>query len=326
MTLHSIAKTGGRFVDFGPYVPAIAHDGRVAFSARTANDEVSVLIAAADRSSVSQYGQRVTSHPAFVPGGVCSYACEGERDCLVRWRETDFDVLDGSRGGDVGPLGPTAYGEEIAYRTNGDVPSVMLAAQGQCRVIARRGAEWAEFHGLPVAVGAGRVLSRGIRTNGTSAIVVSSVESTELVVETGERFAELARFPAAAHVDGGLRVGFAATEASGRSGFYVADQSGIESIVDQSAGFESFRGGLVSANGDLVFFATPPGGCLGVYRVRATSDQLRDHRRVVSVGDNCFGSSVSELALNPVSMNDRGDIAILLHMTCGEQRIVVDRN
>jgi hypothetical protein len=86
--------------------------------------------------------------------------------------------------------------------------------------------------------------------------------------------------------------------------------------------FESFRGALINGAGTIVFYATPRGGTLGVFTTQGAS-QSSNHERVVGIGDTLFGSPVKDFALNPVSLNEAGQIAIRILLEDGKQMIVL---
>lgn len=79
----------------------------------------------------------------------------------------------------------------------------------------------------------------------------------------------------------------------------------------------SYRG-VLPADGDrLVFYATPPGGSIGIYL--SASGRVT---RLLGIGDPVIGSTVTGFALNPVSINRRGQPAIRLELADGRQAIV----
>jgi hypothetical protein len=74
---------------------------------------------------------------------------------------------------------------------------------------------------------------------------------------------------------------------------------------------------LINNNGLLVFFATPVERSLGVF---CGKDPLAD--RIVAIGDPLFGSTVADFALNPVSLNDLGQLAIRIKLADDRQFII----
>ncbi len=98
---------------------------------------------------------------------------------------------------------------------------------------------------------------------------------------------------------------------------FTASAGEIATVIDTSSPFESFRGVLLNNAGRMIFYATPRGGELGVFTGR---DPLNDC--LLSVGASLFGSTIVEFALNPVSMNDVGQVAIRVKLA-NERQIVL---
>ncbi len=217
------------------------------------------------------------SHPDVGGGRFCAFA----KGRLV----VDGDVVSDL---EVGPLGPTMNDEGvIAFRAGG---AIWKWQEGAVRQVAAPD----EYHGLPVVNAAGAVCYRG-----QSGIWMDG----RLVVPNGDQFGELGRFPSVN--DDGV-IAFAAT-----TGVYMMSGGAIVTVV--SDGFESYRGALVDGSGGVVFYATPIGGTLGVYR---------GAERLIGIGDKAFGSEVVEFALNPVSINRHGQLAIRVALAEGRQLLV----
>jgi hypothetical protein len=88
-------------------------------------------------------------------------------------------------------------------------------------------------------------------------------------------------------------------------------------VADTNSPFGSFRGALINRTGTILWCATPRGGELGIY---TGPDPVAD--RIVSIGDPWFGSTVTDFALNPVSVNDAGQVAIRVRLANDRQIIV----
>jgi hypothetical protein len=112
-------------------------------------------------------------------------------------------------------------------------------------------------------------------------------------------------------------VAFCATLETGGAGVFTSTACAISAVVDTKDPFESFRGVLINNLGDVIFYAVPRGGSLGVY---AGPDPVKD--KILEIGDALFGSTLSDFALNPVSFNDANQIAIRLKLADGRQLIV----
>lgn len=315
-----IAETGERFSEFAPYVAAIDDRGIVVYSATLTqggsgvfrNDGTLVEMVA---GSASGAFHEVCSHPdADAAGSVCFYAED----------ETGTAALYGAHGGEVialsdaaGPLGPTANAEgTIAFRaplpTGGE--GVFSSRAGNVATIADTDGDFGAFYGLPVVDGAGRVVFRADDRDGREGIYAHDGDRVGVVVDADARFSGLGLFPFAN--DAGTIV-FCGELRAGGAGVFLASAGTIATLVDTNAGFESFRGALLSGTDALVFYATPTGGELGIY---TGPDPERDC--LLAIGAALFDSSVTDFALNPVSINGTGHLAIRVALENGRQLIL----
>ncbi len=313
LALTTITRSGDRFVDFSPYVASVDDRGVVAFQAELAGGGSGVFAGSGGEVAELARGD-VVSHPDAGHGGeVCFYVRRaGGREALVIAGGGATRTLadTGEQFTAIGPLGPSMNaGGAVAFRATGTDggDGLFVAAAGGITTVADSGDELAGFEGIPVITGDGAVLFRARRAGGGDGIYRWRDGQLETIAETGERFAELGRFPAAN--DRGTVV-FAAVLAGGGSGIFAA---GGDPLVDTGAGFSSFRGALVDDAGRVIFYATPAGGALGIY---SGPDPIAD--RIVGLGDD----GVVDLALNPVSINGAGQLAIRVALAGGEQRII----
>jgi hypothetical protein len=214
-----------------------------------------------------------------------------------------------------GPLGPTMNDAgEIAFRgmTSEGAPAVFLWS-GEClRVVASAGEEYAGFQGLPVTRSADEVVFRADLPGGGQSIRLWRGGEVRVVAETGGRFASLANFPS---VNRGGAVAFAAIDGGGRSGVYVARRGAEPECVQSGDGFESLRGALIDGAGRVVVIGTPTRGRLGVHRASG---------RVIGIGDTHGGSEVVDFALNPVSVNSSGELAIRIRLADGTEHMLAN--
>jgi hypothetical protein len=318
-TLTVIADTSDRFSDFAPYVPSINNRGDIAFQAALRHGGTAVFIAdgAGDRPAAQLASDRireVCSHPDINDAGDCSfYATRDDgRGVVGISRRGELEYLTVSPG----PLGPTMNNSgAVAFRTDASSASggVFVAQSGLVMQVATLGDRFTAFHGLPVIASDDRVIFRADTRSGAG-IYMFSAGNTSPVVEVGDVFKSLGNFPTA---DDRGRVIFAADRHAGGPGVFVATNGHIETVVDSSRGFESFRGALLSNSGRIVYFATPSGGSLGIF---TGPDPVRD--RLFSLGAPLLGSTLTDFALNPVSINDSGQLAIRVRLTSGRQCIL----
>jgi hypothetical protein len=134
------------------------------------------------------------------------------------------------------------------------------------------------------------------------------------VASTRDRFSELGLFPS---IDDADTIAFSAILRAGGEGIFTARDGHVTTLLDTTAGFESFRGALINAAGTVFFYATPRGGRLGLF---AGPDPTAD--AILSVGDALSGSTVAEFALNPVSINHHAQLAIRIRLANDRQLIV----
>ena len=100
-------------------------------------------------------------------------------------------------------------------------------------------------------------------------------------------------------------------------GVFLASAGSIVRLIGTEAGFESFRGALLNGAGDLVYYATPIRGELGVY----TGPDIEGDC-LLEIGGTLLDSTVAGFALNPVSINDPGQLAIRVVLESGRQLIL----
>lgn len=320
-TLLPIATTGEVFTDFSPYVATISDDGVVAFQAALRRRGSGVYTARPQRTSIEpsiEPGPQISevlSHPAVNAAGACAFygATRESPKCVVAVQGGRVRTLAPA----AGPLGPTINAAgSIAFRA--PIPSggegIYRADSRSITPIAETGPLYSAFHGLPVIDDAGRVLFRADLTSAGQAVVLGDGESQRTIAATGDVFSALAPFPAIS--DAGLVV-FAASLRAGGSGVFAASDGSIDTIVDSRAPFESFRGALADGRASVVFFATPRDGRLGVFR---GPDPRSD--RILAIGDTLAGSVITEFALNPVSINHSGQLAIRVRLADSRQLII----
>ncbi len=317
--LTPIAKTGGRFTDFMPYVASINDHGVVAFQATLRGGGSGVYAGSGGPLSTiveTDAGPlaAIRSHPDLNGGGsACFYATSrsGLRAVvLVR----DGMVL--TLAEDAGPLGPTMNDSGIvAFRAESESGAgIFTGSEGGISPVAETGDGFSAFHGLPVINGGGAVVFRADRSTGDQGIYVCDGGPLAPVAETGEVFAGLGQFPI---LNDAGTVAFCATLHDGRSGMFIASAGETVVVLDSSGSFESFRGVLLDEAGRLIFYATPRGGELGVFTGPDPVDDC-----LLQLGAPLLGSTLVDFALNPVSINNSGQVAIRVKLATGLQLVL----
>lgn len=320
--LSVMAEAGDRFSDFEPYVASINDDGVVCFQARLGAGGSGVYTASGgDIGAVVETGdsiiREVVSHPDIdADGSVCFYAVTtaGGRGVFVA-RPGELATIRDSHG----PLGPTMAGRgAVAFRAAATpgASGIFRYVEGVATLLADDVGAFVAFQGLPVINDALTVAFRADLANGGQAYLVEG-GAIATVIETGGAFSELGLFPSL--TDDGT-VAFCATLRTGSSGIFTAHDGDIETIIDSaSAHFETFRGVLVDGSGTCVFYATPRrvDAGLGIF---VGPDPEADC--ILTLGSPLFGSTVADFALNPVSINSHGQLAIRVRLADDRQFIL----
>lgn len=332
--------------DFAPYVASINAAGVVAFQAAWRDGRLNATgLFCGDGTAVTQLHQsgeswQFFSHPAINDDGVLSVYAERPlaQQAVLLWRNHAWaaPAASGPALLSIGPLGPTMNaGSAVAFRATDvhGVGGVYVADANGTRLLAACGSYFAQFHGLPVINQSGNVLIRADLPDGTQGIYLirqpsgntaspaATASHIDLVADTLGVFSGLGLFPM---MNDANCVIFAATRKSGGAAIYSrnadAENGALQTLVDSSAGFQSLRGALINQAGPVAFFATPPGGELGIYRFARTAQNAP--ARVLAVGDALLNSHVAGFALNPVSCNQAGQLALRVALADGQQLIL----
>lgn len=328
LRLVPLAMNQGRLSTFAPYVPAVDDGGRVAFQATLANGHSELLVhdgaglatwASTEDPSLPVASFR--SHPDLHPGSlVCAYATlrDGSQAlaCLTGPGQLILLGRPPQLAG-IGPLGPTMnrHGQVAVRGSLATGRSCVALIQGQdCLVLAQEDAGLKAFEGLPVVNDSGQVAFKAQHHDGSEVVALHTGQARVIVARSGAAMAEIRPFVT---LDNRGRVGFAAADSSGQPALFLGSPGGCERLVGSDEGFESYRGILVNDQGPVVFYGTPIGGTLGIY----CGPHPVKHR-LLGLGDPWEGGIVSGFALNPVSVNVHGQIAVRLALADGREFIV----
>lgn len=326
-TLTPIATNDGRFVDFAPCVASINDDGVVAFKAALGDGHSGVftsdgksIVDIAVTTSTACPARLFSSHPDINQAGrITVYGTLQSGDEAVLLMHPDGGVLatdarDGFSG--IGPLGPTINEhDDVAVRgtLRDGRACIRVWRRGQFHAIAEAGDRFRGFEGLPVVNSDGHVVFRAALDDQQGVFVQRDSQCATVAI-TGSDFEEIARFPT---MNDHGTVAFAAKRTSGASGIFTVNSGRLACVVDAGAGFESLRGVLINNAGPVAFYGAPLGGQLGIY---TGSDPIR--HRVLGLGDAFLGATVVDFALNPVSVNEAGQLAIRVALDDGRQFIL----
>lgn len=315
-----IAASGGCFAGFSPYVPAIDDEGVVAFQAelRAGGSGVYTGVGEDPVALVEPGGgviSRVCSHPdRSRTGAVCFYGIDrqGVPGVFV------------TRGGvteriapNHGTLGPTINDAgTAAFRTSGahGMEAVHCHRAGRTSQLASVGERYSEFRGLPVVGRGGSVLIRALLRSGAESIELVGGSGSRTIAETGATYASLGNFPC---LNARGDVAFVGTHRGPGEGAFVTSADRTWPVALAGEDFESFRGVLIHDRGPIALIATPRRGSLGVYCLEPGGPRL-----LLQIGSSCDGTRVAEFALNPVSVNNRGQLSLRLGLEDGRGLIV----
>lgn len=318
-----VALTGETFHSFSPYVAAIDSVGNLAFQAVLTHGEEALLRWSASKNvleTVCQTGadfRHFYSHPVLDSQGVSGFA-KTVSGTQGLWRfgagESLCLVATGPEIHAIGPLGPTVNARgEIALRatlTRGEAAIVKAAPEGW-KLIAVAREDIASFEGLPLVESEGSVVFRANLSDGRQGLFRQDGQTLRLLVISGEEFVSLGRFPSLGPEG---EIVFAARTEQGE-GLFLFRQNQLRCLIKPQAGYQSVRGGLLSSKGP-VCFATPPEGNLGVYL---------GSKRLLGLGDELLGAEVTDFALNPVSINALGQLALRVSFSDGREGIFTFR-
>lgn len=298
-----IAETGDRFRNFAPYVPAIDDEGRVAFTAETADNRRCVFID--ERGKITSYEQITTacSHPDINGSGdVCVYV-EKPKTALWSNRSIADEAFD-----EVGPLGPTINrGGNIAFRATRNGAPGIFALMGETIVeIALGRGEYQCFHGIPVINDHNEVVYRADRTDGSEVIVKWRGDRQHLIADTRKNPGSLNKFPSLNN--------HGEVACTSEDSLFISDNKSVKKQIRVEG---TLRGALIDDNSHILYFATPRNAPLTIF------DEL--HRPLLAIGDEFQNGTIDEFALNSASINRRGDFALRIMLTDGRQFIVCAR-
>lgn len=327
-TLTLMVDAGDHFRDLAPYVASIDSSGTVAFQATLNDGSTGVFISAGEQmitvaDTVGSIFSHFYSHPDIGDdGSLCFYAgLKSGGQGVLRTSGGQVTAI-ATTGADspfacIGPLGPTMnHAGQVAFRADlkSGESGVFIGDGQSVATIADSGGIFSAFHGLPVINNRGTVVFRADQRDGGQGVYTGDGGALTTVVNSNDGFSELGRFPI---IDDGGIVAFVATFQAGGGGVFKVAKGEVAAVVDTQGPFEHFRGVLINNAGTTIFYATPGDGQLGVYAGPGPT-----FHRIIAMGQPLFGSTVADFALNPVSLNDAGQVAIRVKLADGRQFIL----
>jgi hypothetical protein len=316
---------GRCYRDFSPYVPSISERGLVIFQAEfegPLGPTTGVFTSEGDAwiaSEATRIGA-FCSHPDFSEGSYgCVYAqtTSGKRALVALEHGGLLRVLAPNESL-VGPLGPTMNARgDVAFRAfavDGSAKVAVAHRAGTVVTVASTTSGLQGFEGLPAISDDGSIVYRATQLDDTCVLYKYTNGASICVASTAKTFAALSSFPC---INARGTLAFTGTLKNGGMGVFTVDGKEPPRKVFVSPHFSSLRGALIDNNDGLLLLATPVDGELGVYRGFGDA-----YKRVFGIGDAFRGDVIREFALNPVSVNGRGQLVARLKLASGKQYIV----
>lgn len=317
-----IAETGGELADFGPYVAAINDAGTVAFRAQRPSGGSALFLGAGGplQPLVVPEGELI-GHPDLDNSGRVSFLLEDPAAGPALWiRAPDGGLTRAESAAPVavmGPRGPVMNDSGCAVfcaRLSSGAECVLQSEGARLQILARAGERFRAFPGLPVVNREGVAAFAALLTAGGAALLLSRAGVLTTVADTESEFRELSAFPS---LNDPGQVAFTGTLKSGQAGVFRMESGRLRPLSAGGGPFENFRSVLQFGAGGLILCATPRGGLLGIYRGAGA-----DAQRLIGLGDAFHDSTVADFALNAVSVNSSGQIALRVRLSNGRQLII----
>lgn len=315
-----IAETGGNLADFGPYVAAINDAGIVAFRAQRPDGHTGLFLGDGGPLTAIEVEGDLIGHPDINNAQQVSYLTRTAAGPAC-WLRSAAGIAarahDGGEIADLGPRGPVMNESGSAVfraqlRLGGE--AVYCAADGRLDAVLRSDESFLAFPGLPVLNRSGAVAFAAEFAAGGCAILLREGGRLTTIADTSDEFRELGRFPALSEAG---QVAFTGTLKSGRAGLFLSTAGGCQSLTEASSPFVSLRSVLLDGSNVPILCATRRGGELGIYR--GTGAQAK---RILGLGDVFLDSTVTDFALNAVSVNAHGQLAVRVRLANGRQFIL----
>ena len=321
-----IAETGDRFTDFSPYVASINNKGIVSFQAESANGITGIYSGDGDSlntilESAGSNFNNFYSHPdlndndeycfyaELISGSQGIFLCKNGE--VISLAQTDNIFKS------IGPLGPVMNEDgAVAFRAelNSGCSGIFIYINGKVKKITDTETIFRDFSGLPVINNTGMVAFKAILKNDVQGIYRRNDGSIEVIADTNSEFQEFGRFTDIN--DDGIIV-FSALKKDGSSGIYTLFKGELNAAVVRENGFESFRTALINNSGKIIFYGVTQEGTEGIFKGNDPKGDM-----IISLNDNLFESTVKEIAFNPVSLNNKDQIAFRIKLENNHQLII----
>ena len=211
------------------------------------------------------------------------------------------------------PFGDVAMNDEgiVVFKDFGDIGiDAIYTSDGITRkTIAKANNRIASSFGENLALNnKGLVAFESPLDTGGSGIFTGNGDLINLIADTNTLFNS---FNTLSLNDEGT-LAFAASLDDGNEGIFISNSGSLTTIANSSELFSSFSNPAINNDGTVVFSAQLQTGEYGIF---TGSDPIAD--KVIAVGDELFGSTVTSLSFSKKGFNDAGQVAFLAGLADG---------
>jgi len=324
--------------NFGTYynLPAINNRGSVALKAQLDTDQWPIPSGCCYpeyyRDIIFKIEGNSTSITRISPG---IFTFRGsfdinDQDTVAFWQVPDStrapfptqDILTGNGGplttitrtnDYLGMFGDIAINNEghVAFRDRGGFG--IFTSDGVTRTtIADSSGSLSSFDTLLAINNKGTVAFKEFLNTGGSGLFTGNGEVITPIADTNGSFSQLGSFS----LNDSDTVAFAAFLDDGSGGIFTSNGGSLSPLVDTSGAFSYLFSPAINNNGIVAFGAELDTGKSGIF---TGSDPVAD--KVIAVGDQLFGSTVTSLGFSPKGFNDAGQVAFFAELADGTSGI-----
>ncbi|MFN8670936.1 MAG: choice-of-anchor tandem repeat NxxGxxAF-containing protein [Candidatus Sericytochromatia bacterium] len=300
------------YEDFSPYVSSINNNSVLSFQATLKEGKSGIYISEKNKVNciikTDNKFKEFFSHPDINNAkNITFYANkhDGEEGVYLSKNNeiyTIFSVIKNELNY-IGPLGPTINEKNlVSFRaTYNGIEAIYYGSINKSILIADNKDFFKSFHGLPVINDNNEIAFRTTLKNNREAIYLHKNNENICLVDTTNNFSSISSFISLNNFG---EVIFAGKLKNGEENIFIYKNGNIEALFYNKM-FDSFRGALINNNRNIIFYATTKNEGLGVFAYNNN-----EIIKIISFEEKLFNAPVIDFALNPVSLNDKGEIVL----------------
>lgn len=322
---HIVSYSNQYFDSFYPYVASISNNSVISFQASLKENKSGIFIS--EKNNINCLVQsdkcfnNFFSHPDINENKLVTFYAEKNDKTQGVFCFENYDIytvfeIKFDSNNYIGPLGPTINEKGIvAFRATVDnIASIFIGEKNKSELIASTKNIFNNFHGIPVINDFNQVIFRTTLKNGLDAIYLYQDSKLTCIVDTSNDFISIGYFPSINNLG---QIIFSGELKNGEKSIFLYQDKTIKKIISDEI-FESFRGGIINNKGDIIFYATIIGKKLGIFVYK--NDEVKE---IATFEEKMLDFKVVDLALNAVSLNDKGEVVLRIKDEKGIHRIVV---